>query len=98
MEDFRGEISTEEAPGAAVRRRIDVVLIAAGNFVDSVRNGATGKYGGILDQGLVGEGALATKMVKLLPIGRETMGPCLACSFRRIGSSLGRFYDAIGIF
>lgn len=57
MEDFRGEISTEEAPGAAVRRRIDVVLIAAGNFVDSVRNGATGKYGGILDQGLVGEGA-----------------------------------------
>lgn len=57
MEDFRGEISTEEEPGAAVRGRIDVVLIAAGNFVDSVRNGATGKYGGILDRGLVVEGA-----------------------------------------
>ena len=53
-----GEVAAEGAPRGAVGGRADVVLIAGEDLADGESGGAVGEEGALVDEGVVGEGAV----------------------------------------
>ena len=58
VEHLGGEVAAEDAPRGAVGGGADVVLVAGDDFRCGESLGAVGEEGAVLDEGLVGEGAV----------------------------------------
>lgn len=58
MKHLGGEVAAEGAPPGAVRGGAYVVLVAVEEFADGEGFGAVGEEGGVLDEGVVGEGTV----------------------------------------
>ena len=61
VEHLGGEVAAEGAPRGTVGGGADVVLVAGYDFADGEGFGAVGEEGAVLDEGLVGQGAVGDK-------------------------------------